>query len=133
MISVNEFCERMKESPKESYKGSRGNMIYCVHMRADRYKIDFAESFSVEEWEQYDTSQDAPYFGVWVNKVTMQILTYCEGDWELTDCPDAKHFNREIEVLNAAYSAGFICIAHGKKSSVRYVQDRSQFLVGEES
>ena len=42
-------------------------------------------------WEQYDTDQDAWYFGVWVNKTERKVFTYAEGDriLEIADSQDA--------------------------------------------
>lgn len=41
-------------------------------------------------WKQYDTSNDAWYFGTWVNLGSMEILQYVEGDIALT-----RHLNKE--------------------------------------
>lgn len=46
---------------------------------ASRYKYDAMFKAS-EGWEQYDTDQDAWYFGVWVNYALKQVFTFAEGD-----------------------------------------------------
>ena len=49
---------------------------------SDRYCFDFSKEYK-NGWRQYDTDQDAHYFGVWYNPETMQTLCYCEGDISL--------------------------------------------------
>ena len=60
----------------------------------ERYLYDEALKSS-DGWEQYDTRQDAPYFGGWVNKATRQIMTFAEGDETLVTAPDQASFNAE--------------------------------------
>ena len=45
----------------------------------NRYMFDTTLS-SNDGWEQFDTDQDAWYFGVWVNNSKGMTVTYCEGD-----------------------------------------------------
>jgi len=39
-----------------------------------------------------DTTQDASYFGNWVNPLTFQLMSYCEGDTTLTECENEADF-----------------------------------------
>ena len=55
--------------------GLRGDQFYPK----ERYHWD-CEVCAGPDWKQYDTTQDAPYFGVWVNVKKRMIITYCEGD-----------------------------------------------------
>lgn len=110
---------------------ARGNEVFrSFILNGERYKWDFDEKLSVEGWEQYDTSQDAWYFGVWVNKKTLQIRTYAEGDLTLTKCPDINHFNAEINAMNEFYEEGFIFKTIDTNGQMTiYRQDQSQFLM----
>jgi len=45
-----------------------------------RYHFDTEVCQSSRGWHQYDTEQDAWYFGVWVNPELRAVLTYAEGD-----------------------------------------------------
>lgn len=56
-----------------------------------RYHYDFDEAFTRAGWEQYDTDQDASYFGVWVNANERKVFTYAEGDriLEIADTQEA--------------------------------------------
>jgi len=44
---------------------------------------------SRDGWEQFDTDQDARYFGVWINRDARMTVTYAEGDLTIKyDIPD---------------------------------------------
>lgn len=89
----------------------RGNTVHRLHLGdGDRYFWDFDDDFRAAEWEQFDTDQDASFFGVWVNRRLMQTLTYCEGDLILVTCPDARHYNDEITDACRYYGEGFEAI-----------------------
>lgn len=63
---------------------SHGNLI--VHrflVDCDRYYFD-AKLTKADGWTQYDTDQDAWYFGIWVNVTRREIVTYAEGDYYWT-------------------------------------------------
>lgn len=90
-------------------------------------------------WEQFDTDQDAWYFGVWVNKQTRQIRVYAEGDLTVTTCPTVAHFNAEIRRMcepvwpeGNGYGEGFIAKAIGPEGTTVLRQDRTMFLIEEE-
>jgi hypothetical protein len=59
---------------------------------SDRYKYDFRKCKSSDGWAQLDTRQDASYYGNWVNPLTMQLVSYCEGDISVTECTDEADF-----------------------------------------
>ena len=66
---------------------------------ADRYLYDFRLCTIDKGWAQIDTSQDASYFGQWVNPQTLQILCYCEGDVIRTDCDSPADLQAEIATM----------------------------------
>lgn len=47
---------------------------------SDRYQFDFRLCTYAKGWAQLDTSQDASYFGTWINPTERKIANYCEGD-----------------------------------------------------
>jgi hypothetical protein len=111
---------------------SRGNQVERSFLPTERYRWDFDEKLTAAGWEQYDTDQDAWYFGVWLNKKTLQIRTYAEGDITLTTCPDAEHFNAEIKAMNEFYGEGFIAKTIDENGQMTvYRQDRNQFFIKE--
>ena len=46
----------------------------------ERYHFDFGECSHHLGYAQVDTSQDAPYFGIWTNPTTLTTVSYIEGD-----------------------------------------------------
>lgn len=111
----------------------RGNEVRRMSVDTTRYVVDFASDFAAEGWEQFDTDQDADYFGVWVNRGKLLTLTYAEGDWDLVTCADAIHYNAELASMIAYYGEGSIATVFDldAKSMTTLVQDRSKFLIQE--
>jgi hypothetical protein len=68
-----------------------------------RYDFDFGICSEANGWLQYDTHQDAWYFGVWVNRQHRLTLTYAEGDINLTVSPDDCAFARELKEMADFY------------------------------
>jgi hypothetical protein len=58
----------------------------------DRYVFDFKLCRSVNGWAQFDTSQDAAYYGNWVNPITFETACHCEGDQTHTKYEDEAEF-----------------------------------------
>ena len=88
-----------------------GNTVIRRFWSTERYEFDFDDDFRKDGWLQFDTNQDAWYFGVWVNPKTFRTLTYAEGDVILTVCPDAEHYNAEVKSACEFYGEGFEYIA----------------------
>lgn len=63
---------------------------------ADRYKYDFRYCTASKGWAQLDSTQDAPYYGTWVNPFTRCLFNYCEGDILLTECDTEEDFIQAV-------------------------------------
>src|SRR5678809_1577262 len=63
---------------------------------ADRYLYDFKLCTIEKGWAQIDTSQDASYFGQWVNPLKREIFAYIEGDLVLTKVDSYQELQAEI-------------------------------------
>ena len=113
-------------------ENERGNTIHETWVGScDRYRVDCAPDFTSEGWEQFDTDQDAHYFGVWLNRSKLLTLTYAEGDWTLVVCSDAAHYNAEVADAIRFYGEGFVAKAIDAEGVVTvYRQERSEFLIG---
>jgi len=48
-------------------------------MEGSRYTFD-GMLCGVDDWEQFDTGEDAHYFGVWYSMENKMTVTYAEGD-----------------------------------------------------
>lgn len=72
---------------------------------ADRYEYDFKRCNKADGWRQYDTEQDASYFGVWVHPERRVIVTFAEGDETTVECPTQEAFEAEIREMNEFYGS----------------------------
>jgi len=69
----------------------------------DRYTYDFDLCIPSKGWTQYDTTQDAWYFGMWVHVADRKIFTYCEGDRILVACSTDEGFKAELADAESFY------------------------------
>jgi hypothetical protein len=77
-----------------------GNEIKRSFMHVDRYYFDFGKC---KGWKQFDTDQDASYFGVWVNEEERKTLTYAEGDITEVFCHSEESFQAELKEMSEFY------------------------------
>lgn len=57
----------------------------------DRYWYDFKVCPAERGWAQVDTSQDASYYGMWINPGKLKLFEFCEGDitsWQCDTAPE---------------------------------------------
>jgi hypothetical protein len=133
--------EREFKPVRDVCPNDQGNTVVRRHRSADRYIFDFDSDFRSLGWLQFDTDQDASYFGVWVNRRLFRTLSYCEGDVYLVVCVDVEHYNAEIKALCEFHGEGFEMIAcdidaarslllggDAKGKATVYRQDRNQFF-----
>lgn len=131
-ITVRRIVERIREhGTRDAEPNERGNTIIHHHRDSERYIVDFAPDFTAEGWEQFDTDQDAHYFGVWVNHRQRLTLTYAEGDWTLVECPTPETYRAELDDCCRFYGEGRIATSIGMDGSVTiFRQDRAAILAG---
>lgn len=80
-----------------------GNWVHRWHDDADRYRYDFKLCTTERGWRQYDTVQDAWYFGVWVHPEERLIVTYAEGDVSKVSCPTPESYHAELHAMAEFY------------------------------
>lgn len=86
-------------------RNAHGNIVErWFSDRLTRYTFDGLCDRSTG-WAQYDTEQDASYFGVWVHIEERRILTYAEGDITLVSCRDDAHLKAELDDMARLYGA----------------------------
>jgi hypothetical protein len=87
-----------------------GRIVYGCGYGGSRYLFDF--ELNLKEWLQFDTTEDAHYFGIWVNPRTLEILTFAEGDVSLVVYADAETYNAGIDRLRElhTHAPAFIAI-----------------------
>ena len=83
----------------------RGNLIWRAgpFCNAERYQFDFDLCESGNGWKQYDTENDASYFGVWVHLERRLVVTFCEGDVTILRAPDNDHLRAELAAMGEFY------------------------------
>lgn len=134
MPTINTICDRIKNANhKDNRTDPDGKLIFHHFLSADRYAVDFADDRVREGWQQFDTDQDAWYFGLWVNPKRLATLCYAEGDWTLCEFSTVEIYNAEITRLGEVYGEGFILkeIHVGTGNITTHRQDRAEFLVSQ--
>lgn len=63
--------------------GNDKTVISRFYTNGSRYMFDF-KLISKAGWVQLDTTQDASYYGNWVNRQLRKIINYAEGDYTET-------------------------------------------------
>ena len=63
-------------------------------------------------WKQYDTDQDASYFGCWVHLEQRKTMCYYEGDRILVVCPTTESFKAELEDMERFYGPAPAAFTH---------------------
>jgi len=81
----------------------RGAKVQRFFVGGDRYHFDFEVCTAATGWAQYDTEQDASYFGVWVHRGRREIVTFCEGDLTRVICPTQAVFEAELAAMAEYY------------------------------
>ena len=83
----------------------RGNFVHRSHLDGDRYQFDMDFCTEAGGWKQFDTDQDAWYFGVWVHLEKRLTCTYAEGDVIVVSCPTKESLKAELENAEEFYGA----------------------------
>ena len=78
-----------------------GNAVRSMFVDGSRYPFD--ERLLKNGFRQYDTDQDAWYFGVWVHVERREVWTYCEGDVSVVECPTLEGFRAELQHMADFY------------------------------
>lgn len=84
-------------------KNRRGNQLLDMFWHTERYIFDFEKCTPSKGWKQYDTSQDAWYFGVWVHEKRRLILTYAEGDITIERCKTDENYHETLKHMAEFY------------------------------
>lgn len=89
-----------RDADKQDRVNERGNTIHDrFHPDIDRYLFDFKICTRELGWLQFDTDQDAWYFGIWVNPEKRQVVNYAEGDISIINCPTELSYHAELRAM----------------------------------
>ncbi len=106
---------------------NRGNTVFRHFHHTERYRFDFQICIRERGWSQYDTKQDAWYFGVWVHPEKRVILTYAEGDITVTKCPNEESYHAELKYMAEFYGPpppAFVTIDYPSGKRTEYFDKR---------
>jgi len=84
----------------EPRENQHGAVVRSVFLPSDRYVFDLN---APDGWFQYDTRDDAWYFGQWYNPTTREFVCYAEGDWSWTQCPTQESWDATVKALAEFY------------------------------
>jgi hypothetical protein len=107
----------------------RGNTVERSFRSTERYEFDFKLCTREKGWKQFDTKQDAWYFGVWVHEEKREIITYAEGDITRVICPTEESYHAELKHMAEFYGPpppAFIVIDPEKKTRIDVYDERPQ-------
>jgi hypothetical protein len=107
-MPAEDLCDPLNSNPRD--EADEINALGSTVRRrfvfdGDRYYFDCVHCTPEKGWAQYDTKQDAWYFGVWVHEADRQIITYAEGDITVVTSPDAEVFAAELQAMAAFHGA----------------------------
>lgn len=91
----------MDRTKQETNK--HGNIVTRSFADLDRYHFDVNVCSASKGWKQYDTDQDAWYFGVWVNPEKLLTMSYAEGDVTLVTCISEESYHAELKEMAEFY------------------------------
>ena len=60
----------------------------------ERYHYDFK---ACRGWAQFDTREDASYYGNWACPLKKTLVSFAEGDETITTCETTEEFVREVK------------------------------------
>ncbi len=73
-------------------------------MNGDRYHFDFGECTASNGFAQVDTTQDAPYFGIWTNPFSLCTISYIEGDIYRNTAENTDEYAAFLREMHADYA-----------------------------
>lgn len=118
-----ELVERIFTSKGRT--NERGNLVLNELAGGARYVWD--EALLRDGWEQYDTEDDASYFGVWVHLADRSIFTFAEGDILLVVCRTDEAFEAELDHMAAFYGKpppAFTVVDPEKRTITKHIFER---------
>jgi len=97
------FLKSLMDPDKSRTSEAGSKISQGFDPEGDRYLFDFRICTPATGWHQYDTSQDASYFGMWYNLELLSTFSFVEGDLILEESPTAEVFKTEMEAAAKYY------------------------------
>lgn len=93
----------------------------------ERYYFD-EKCQSSDGWCQFDTKQDAWYFGQWTNPLTLEFISLCEGDYTRTHFEDEAEYTTYMQETIKFYEDSFMHIDVGTSGNRQNLIDKFKSL-----
>jgi hypothetical protein len=109
IVAYRALRARIKAGDYVDEVNARGNIVHrsqdvdviLGYQFGARYGYD--QRLLQNGWQQYDTDQDAPYFGCWVHVEQRKTMAFVEGDRVLVECPTLMSFAAELLNMERFY------------------------------
>lgn len=100
-MKPDEWMTLAKNKDSSPRMTSEGNPIYDLGLlpNTERYTFDFKLCKSEDGWQQYDTNQDAWYYGIWVHIEGRLIVTFCEGELSVVHCENDARLKEHLDSM----------------------------------
>lgn len=100
------FWENSREDSDGTFESEVGNPGWRMYLGpfTRRRLFDDHHCTLEEGWRNFETAQDAPYFGIWTHEERRQIVTFAEGDLSVVECLDEAMFSAELFSMRAFYN-----------------------------
>ena len=94
-------------------RASKGLTIKRCHVGGARYTFDNDICTQEQGWEQYDVTEDASYFGIWLHEEKRLVACFAEGDFNMTIAHDDDAWQAERERLKERFTPAPAFVAYG--------------------
>lgn len=123
-VAENDFGVETKPGGAAIYRQEDADRRLGIRGQGERYGYDLR--LCAAGWRQYDTNQDAWYFGVWVDVEGRRVFTYAEGDRCLVECPTLESFRAELDEMSRFYGEppAFAVAISDDGTVTRFVEER---------
>lgn len=120
---------RKHGQPRVTFENGRTFMRDFVG--GNRYAFDTQICPPTQGWVQYDTDQDASYFGKWIHKGRRMMVTFAEGDITIVKCTDDDAYNEQLQRMDEFHGKIPSAVAIDTDTGARteYYQDRDALLI----
>jgi hypothetical protein len=100
---------RLDSYPWKKDRNSNNCIVeWANYCQRERYYYDMGMC-SGSDWCQFDTEQDASYFGIWVNIKDRKVVTFAEGDETIVTAENDTDFKAELQSIVKFYTPGRAC------------------------
>lgn len=99
-----QWIEKFKKlSDTRTHTDEKGISIYENRMGDNRYAYDQILCNPKHGWIQFDTSEDAAWFGIWTHAVEHFVVVYAEKDVSIIHIPEKQDWIDRLKKMRQEY------------------------------